>query len=242
MSRADKQLRRGRRKEQKHQKARKRLRLELSDQPPRDVVLSSYKVTWEPLHLEAERHPAFDAAMENQRDELWDLIYENAKGAIPRLEALLGRFPDVPVVYNWLATAYGHLGEIEKYEQITKLNYQRHPGYLFAKLGMMDLCLRNGETDRVPEILENKFDLKALYPKRNVFHITEFLSFHRIIAEYHIRKGDFKEAEALLAAMEKLAPQDEQTRALRQALEGSALLRLAGRLSKRLLRLGRLPQ
>jgi hypothetical protein len=36
--------------------------------------------------------------------------------------------------YNYLSVAYSKVGDIEKAEEITKINIQKNPDYLFARL------------------------------------------------------------------------------------------------------------
>ncbi|MBN1935009.1 MAG: hypothetical protein JW934_10110 [Anaerolineae bacterium] len=63
-------------------------------------------------------------------------------------------------------------------------NYRRNPDYLFARLNYAELFLRRGDYERVAEILEHKFDLKLLYPRRNRFHVSEVSNFIGLVGLY----------------------------------------------------------
>lgn len=65
----------------------------------------------------------------------------------------------------------------ENAEKIALRNYELYPGYLFAKTNNAHFCLEAGKSDEIEKIFEGKYDLKSLYPKREIFHISEFLAF-----------------------------------------------------------------
>ncbi len=72
-----------------------------------------------------------------------------------------------------LSIAYSSIGEDDKAEVIIKKNYEQNPDYLFAKCNYAEICFHRGQIEKIPEIFNNKFDLKLLYPKRKRFHISE---------------------------------------------------------------------
>ena len=45
--------------------------------------------------------------------------------------------------------------------------------------GYGDESLQKGEIEKIPEIFDNKFDLKMLYPNRNIFHISEYVTLRK---------------------------------------------------------------
>src|SRR5688572_23727905 len=67
---------------------------------------SSYTITYEPLEDKYKLPPEVD----EQYTELHDLALGQPEQAVPRLEALLERFPDVPQLYNLLSAAYAGTG------------------------------------------------------------------------------------------------------------------------------------
>ena len=56
-------------------------------------------------------------------------------------------------------------------DEIIIKNYQINPSYLFAKVGYAQLCMHDDELDKIPEIFDKKYELKALYPERDFFHV-----------------------------------------------------------------------
>jgi hypothetical protein len=209
---------------------------------PEDVVLVSYDITLEPLeHMEAANRRVSEAlGGEEEHQKLHDLLYEDPKAAIPVLERLIAQLDNAPMLYNWLSTAYGATGDEENSDRIARLNYERNPEYLFAKVNFAQMCLRDGDVKRVAEIFDNKFDLKLLYPHRNVFHLTEYVGFSAVMVEYYMRTGNQEAAKILLKTMTGLAPDHPATEHARRQVEGSVLMKALRHLVARSMRRGTL--
>jgi hypothetical protein len=122
------------------------------------------------------------------------------------------------------------------------MNYEKNPQYLFARLGIAELHLRRGEVDRFEEVMDKKFDLKLMFPHRDVFHISEYVSFSALMIKYFIHKREFRGAEVLLDTMEEIAPGYEQTELAREMMSESVLLRAARGLARLTLGRGKLPR
>lgn len=230
MSRHNKQLRRQHRKEK---------RVDHSS-PHRSglagaqvVHLLSYGITAEPLPDTQHDDPAIEAVIGDGK-EIFDLCHDNPSAAISRLETLLRRFPGSRLLLNWLSRAYLNNGDNEQAEEIVELNYRQNPDYLFARANYAEICSRRGQWDEVERIFDGKFDLKLLYPRRNVFHISEFLALGHIAVRFHIHNGDFEVAENLYKTMRDIAPHHEVTRATKKLVQGSQLLACAEAHAKRL--------
>jgi hypothetical protein len=74
-------------------------------------------------------------------------------------------------------------------------------------------------------ILDNKLDLKLLYPHRSTFHVTEYLAFSSVMVDYYMRIGEHEAARTVFRTMEQIDPDHEMTDRLRDLLETSLLLR-----------------
>jgi hypothetical protein len=133
---------------------------------------------------------------------------------IPELQQWIDRYPDVPILYNYLAAAYSRIGDREQAYQTALANYQRNPNYLFARINYADVCLTNGEPEKVAEIFNNTFDLKALYPHRTRFHCTEVVGFMSVIGPFFVTIGSIDAAHQVFDVLHQLAPDASGTRRL----------------------------
>ncbi len=234
MSRHDKQLRRARRREKRHTRSKPwKQRFAMTDEPV-EVHLLSYDITTEPLRdlpIPGCRQ-LHDVIGDDASDQLHEEVFDNPRAAIARLERLIDQFPDVPILYNWLAMAYTRTADHARAEQLIRSNYQRNPAYLFARVNYAQLCLDDGQIDLAAQVMDHKFDLKLLFPERNLFHLTEFLAMSTLASSYALATGDLDTARRILDIMEDLAPDYEQTLTVPRRVEGSALMRILRKLAR----------
>ena len=180
---------------------------------PRVVYLLNYEITEEPMP-----DPRYPHLPEEVVERLHDLVMTQSKAAIPELIEQIEHHPDVPMLYNYLAAAYGYTRDISKYEHVVLENFQRFPEYLFARLNYAELLLRKRDYDRVADLLNHAFDIGLFYPERKCFHITEYTGFTGTVGLYHIGVGNLEAAEKVLDMLEQVAPEEPITRRLQSEL------------------------
>ncbi len=197
---------------------------------PRNKVIShtenpqdAYQITFQAIadqklqKLPEDIQKEFDTLLPTNRKE--------AETVIDRLLELKQQYPKVPLIYNYISLAYGFL-DTEKQKENIRENYEKNPQYLFARCHYGQLCLREGELEKIPEIFDNKFDLKSLYPRRKQFHATEFSAFTGLMAEYCFRLGNVEQADALFKSMEELVPNAEETQTIKKLLRPNFFKRI----------------
>jgi len=194
----------------------------------RHIIPTEYEITYDAIEDKSlKKLPS------NIRDNIKELYYsalKRPKEIIPRLKELIKKYPDVSVFQNYLSAAYWSLGDTKKADEVVIEGYKRHPDYLFAKINYAQICLHNKEFEKIPEIFDNKFDLKALYPKRNKFHYTEFVGFMYTICQYFIGIGEWDDADVYYKILKKIAPWNKKTRMLKRILYPSISKRFLKRL------------
>ncbi|NOY96447.1 MAG: hypothetical protein GXO81_08725 [Chlorobi bacterium] len=80
---------------------------------------------------------------------------------------------------------------IEDYEGL----YNHFPDNLSVKCLYASMQIENGNYDKIPEIFENKFSLKELYPHRKKYSESDVIQFCTLLLDYFIEKDDLKAAE-----------------------------------------------
>jgi tetratricopeptide (TPR) repeat protein len=173
-----------------------------------------------------------DPELAKEQEDIYYDLRENPKECSSRLTALIEKYPDYPVLYNYLAAAYTVMGDKEKARDLIIETYRRFPDYLFAKIGYVELCLKENHLDEIPRILDNKYDLKFHYPERNKFHITEFIAFAGTIGFYFCKIGKLELAEHYYETLKDLAPDNPQTKRLKRALKTGVVLTALRKLAK----------
>ena len=116
------------------------------------------------------------------------------------------RYPDTPILYNYLAMAYSQVRDFSAMEEVCIENYAENPNYLFAKLNYAHMCIDRGDYEKIPEIFDNKFDLKLLYPDRYEFHVTEFEGFTGVMCIYYHKIGENDAAKLSYDSLKKVSP------------------------------------
>lgn len=193
------------------------------------VHVIQYEITTEPIH-----NRRYEQLPRRVKDAIERLHYEaqrQPRKAIPKLRKLLKRYPDMPVLYNYLGVAYSYAGQPKKAEAVARKNYERNPDYLFARLNYAELCLAKGDYEKVGEIFEHKFDLKLLYPERDRFHISEVASFMGLIGVYLLETGEREVAEKYDETLQQITPNHPMAKKLHRRLFPSLLQRLWQRLT-----------
>lgn len=209
-------------------KRKRKLKLQLIDEEGNGVHVSTYEITYEPMHdRKYKRLPR------KVKDALERLHYESQKNprkAIPELEEWLKKYPQIPLFYNYLSVAYSRVGDDKKAEEIIKQNIQKNPDYLFARLNYAELLMARREYGKIAEIFDYKFDLKMLYPNRKRFHISEVANFMGVVGVYFYEIGEREAAEKHYEILREIAPSYPMTKRLKRRLKPGIFLRLMRRL------------
>jgi len=157
-------------------------------------------------------------------------IQSEPKEAIPKLLKLKAEYPNIPMIYNYLAMAYGQIRDYSAMEVMCVENYTKNPDYLFAKINYAEMCLGKEEYEKIAKIFDNKFDLKLLYPDRNEFHISEFEGFTGIVCIYFYKIGKKKPVKILYNSLKEVSPDSAIFRRVNRMLYPSLMIRLLRKL------------
>jgi len=177
-------------------------------QGDKELCVSSYTITDSPIKTNNNNQfNKLPRVVRDQVEDIYDLITSDPKQAIEKLLVLKEAYPQAPVLYNHLSAAYNRGGNYKAQRELVIENYLKNPDYHFAKVNYAQLCLDNGDFEKIPEIFDHKFDLKLLYPQRNTFHITEFAGFTGVMCAYYCSIGEKGEAQLLFDSLQELTPE-----------------------------------
>lgn len=182
-----------------------------------------YDVTDEVLEVDSPPDPPI---AESEREELYFQAAEDPQRAIPRLRELVEKYPDAGTLMNWLCMAYVRVDRDAEAEALAEENLRRHPDYLFARLNWAQMLLRNGRAEEVPAVFGGKFDLREMYPHRDVFHETEVLSFLGVLAEYFLAVGALKAASDCVHKLTVAVPDAPDLEPLAARVAAAVMVRL----------------
>ncbi len=178
--------------------------------PKRKLEVKELMITYDPI--ETKWTKMTPKSLRKKITQLHEYTQSDPKRAINEIAKIYLRQKELPVLNNYLCLSYEAIGDLESVEAITTRNYKSFPRYLFAKTNYASICLRKGELDKIKEIFEYKSDLQSLYPKRKIFHFTEFLAYMNIWAVYYYKIGEKNAAKACYESMKVIGPEHRMTR------------------------------
>lgn len=180
--------------------------LAIAKREGKELHVSSYEITYDPIINKKGKLPRH---VQGEINDLFELIHDHPQQAIPRLLKLKAAYPKIPIIYNYLLAAYSRLGDQKASRELALENYRNNPEYLFAKINYAQFCLYDGDIEKIPDIFEQKYDLKMLYPKRTKFHVTEFAGFTGVICAYYSLIGHQETAKLLYNSLLDIAPDSD---------------------------------
>jgi tetratricopeptide (TPR) repeat protein len=169
-----------------------------------------YHITTDPK-FQNEKYgvkPELERQLENLIIESND---KHNKKIIDKLTQLIIQHPTVPILKNFLSVAYYVHGKTEKAIEVNNWILSEHPDYLFAKINQANVYIENKEFNKVPEILGNSLEIKALYPERDLFHLAEVTGFLRVSIRYFSAIKEFELAENRFKILYEIAPDHPDT-------------------------------
>jgi tetratricopeptide (TPR) repeat protein len=199
-----------------------------------EIIHLNYQITYDSLpHKSLKKLPY---KVKKQVEELHTLTQTQPKQVIVLLLDFIEKYPNIPIFYNFLVVAYNATGQKEKAEAFLIEAYQKHSDYLFAKTNYALYCLRENKPEKIPEIFNNKFDLKLLYPRRKIFHITEFTAFNSVVALYHHKQGHHEIANKYYLLLKNSDPKHHLTKMVKRELHPNFFQRFLDKIAVKIQR------
>lgn len=184
-------------------------------------MLYGYNITGDPSFL--DEHYGMVPELKKKIVHYYQLAMEGKQSNIQKLLDAIERYPQNPQLKNYLSILYRNLGWEEKGFETNHWILAEHPDYLYARLNLANEYYLRGQYEKMKEVLGDLLEIKALYPERDTFHISEVLSFHKTAILYYTAVGEFEQAEIRYRIMKDIDPDSEQTVFVRNRLLISGL-------------------
>ena len=169
------------------------------------MAMRELKVTDEPINL--NELPEEVLAV---HEGLYALIHECPELAIDELKDYLEKYPDHPILLNWLVSAYRINDQEDESIPSILRNYQKNPTYLFARINYALYELQKNSNHKIiPEIFDNIVWLPDLYPEREEFHKTEAESFYCLMGYYYMYDEQFDKAQNMVDIIKSFHDKEE---------------------------------
>ncbi len=145
-----------------------------------------------------------NSELQDKLDEIGVKVHKKKNSAIKELNDLIKKYPTVPQFKNYLSALYSLQGNHFMAAEVNRRIVSLHPDYLYGKLNAANNAISKGEFDKVPEILGEAMDIKALYPERDEFHVGEVISFLKTSLNYYVGIKDTEGAQLRLDLIRKM--------------------------------------
>lgn len=122
-----------------------------------------------------------------------------------QLTQLIEEYPHIPNFYNLRYNAIRALDGVEAFREEVEATLKRFPDYFFAKLDLIDAMLETGEEFDFADFFGGATNLSAIFPNRNLFHVSEVIKFSTIMIKYHLHLKQHVQAYAYYSDVVGLA-------------------------------------
>lgn len=127
-----------------------------------------------------------------------------------KLSKLRTKYPNNPLILNYIANGYQLLGEEELLKELIFDTYEKFPTSLSARLALANQYLNEGFSEKAINVVKRAYSLKQLYPDRTVFHISEVRAFEFFMVRYFLMLDNFQQANLHLKIMKDLLKEDDK--------------------------------
>lgn len=161
-------------------------RFTITDSP--EVIHSLFQVDDRAKKLLQETYDDINSTKKNKESKLLDYVQQ---------------YPDIPQFKNRLSTYYELKGNRKKAKEIKLITLQQHPDYLFGKIAIALEYYYENKPEEMPALLGEQLELNALYPQRKIFHLSEVMSYYKVVALYLNAVDRCDEAWDIIEKLEK---------------------------------------
>jgi len=161
-----------------------------------------YHITTDPSFRDKEN--AITPDLKNKMEYLHKKALKGKQSDIPVFLELIEKHPRNPQIKNFLSVLYRTIGDIEKSYETNRWILSEHPDYLFGRINLASEYMVTDRIDEVPGILGKNFEIKDLYPDREIFHLAEVTAYFKMAVWYFTAIGDKDNALSRLEIMESI--------------------------------------
>ncbi len=144
-------------------------------------------------------------------EELYEGVMARKKNVIHKLKKAITRYPHLPQFKNFLVVYYMLAGIETNAWSVNRKLVEKHPEYLFGKINLAREYLIKDELELIPDVLGEDLDLKALYPERDLFHVSEVRDYCSVVIDYLCAIEDIASAKEKLKIMQAADKDSELT-------------------------------
>lgn len=195
------------------------------------TIIEESVISYGPLE-DSETMKALPVDVKASILDLYPLLEANPEAVLQKAPEYISKYPDIPMLYNYLYAAYRKTGQPREAIKLMKETVQLFPDYFFGRVEYAAYLLRRGEPEKAHAALGNAVTLSQLYPERKIFHAAEWKAFAYTMSLYWIQKDDFKQANIYCAILKEIAPKSHEITDIQQKMRGKIVLQSIEKMGK----------
>ncbi|MEE9214519.1 MAG: DUF1186 domain-containing protein [Thermodesulfobacteriota bacterium] len=168
-----------------------------------------YEITGEPDFMDKEF--GITPEIKDLVQDLYHEVQDKKRGIVNKLLKVIKTYPQVPQFKNYLTVAYNLSGNTRKAYECNNWILKEHPNYFFGRINLAAQYFEQKEYDKIPEVLGDLMEIKALYPERKVFHVSEVMAFNKLAVIYFATICNLEAAESRFKIMEEIDAEHPDT-------------------------------
>lgn len=161
---------------------------------------------------------ALPKKIDQRKKYIFDHLIDEPEEFIEELQQLITDYPQVREFGNYLGNCYRLIGNQSAYEAHTLQLFKRDPSYIFARFQVGLIYIEQEKFTELLELFNGKFDLKSLDPERDVFHVSEAISFFYIAGSYFAWNNDLEQLDHSVNILLEIEPESTMTQDLMRTL------------------------
>jgi tetratricopeptide (TPR) repeat protein len=174
----------------------------------RGITLLEMTITGTPIDIEDGRNK-LSSADEKELCNIYVQMQSTTEQPlalmlIQRLLALRAKYPNYPVLLNYLVTTYTIAGQKDQAKRVFAELVAAFPRYLFGKIMLAQQYLEQDDPEKAFEAMGKRYVLRDMYPERDTFHVSEVKAFHSIVFRCCFALGDFRAAYQQYKMLKKI--------------------------------------
>ncbi|MFH1730003.1 MAG: hypothetical protein ABIA04_16445 [Pseudomonadota bacterium] len=146
-----------------------------------ELKKKDYTITFNPLYNDNNN----DEDVKDLMSKLYWASTKNKIGTIKKLKKAIQKYPNLPQFKNYLIALYHRKGNSDLARELNDKLLEKNPNYFWGKLNKINFYYLDENYDEIKSMLSD-FNIKKLYPERDLFHFTEILALDLTAIRYYL--------------------------------------------------------
>lgn len=157
--------------------------------------------------------------------KIYEILNDQTKDALALIKKLQATSPHSAELLNLEAFCYLKLKKKKHYQETVQKNYHLNPTNIMAFVNYAQFLLDKKKKKKAREMLNDCFDIQAVFTEKNAYSVNEFLGFYSLLSRYNYMMAKLPLAEMYWGLCYKIDPHSPSLKNLAKKIRRSKLIR-----------------